>query len=197
MITSLKDLELDKKYTYADYLTWQLKERVELIRGRIFKMSPAPNLRHQKIAGALFYEIFDFLKNNPCQVFHAPFDVRLPMPGNKRTGGKIDTVVQPDIVIVCDESILDEQGCNGAPDIVIEILSPGNTKKEMKDKFELYQHAGIPEYWLIDPEHAFILIYSLNEQGQYIGSSPFTDESTLSSAVLKGFRLPLKKLFGE
>ena len=195
MITKLSQLDLNKKYSYAEYLTWKLSERVELIKGRIFKMSPAPNLFRQKISGIIFGEIWQFLKGHRCQAFHAPFDVRLPMPANKRKDHKINTVVQPDITVICDEKKLDKRGCIGAPDLVVEILSPGNTKKEMKDKFDIYQNAGIKEYWLVDPEHEFAIIYTLNKKGKYIGSSPYTAGMTITSKVLSGFELLEALLF--
>ncbi len=195
MITDINQLDLSKKYTYTDYLTWHFKERVELIKGRIFKMSPAPNRRHQTISRVLQGELYIFLKNKICQLFVAPFDVRLPLPMPKQKEGKVDTVVQPDVVVVCDENKLDEQGCNGAPDVVIEILSPGNSKREMKDKYQLYESAGIKEYWLVDPEHEFVIIYALNEEGRYIGSTPFTDEDVVESNVLKGLKIKLSEVF--
>ena len=195
MITDINQLDFSKEYTYADYLTWQFQERVELIKGRIFKMSPAPNRKHQTISGEVFYEIKTFLKKKECEIFHAPFDVRLPLPKDKIKGDKITTVVQPDITVVCDESKLDEQGCNGAPDLVIEILSPGNSKREMKDKFQLYESAGIQEYWLIDPIHEFVIVYILNKEGKYIGSEPYTDDDKLTSSVLKGLEVDLSEVF--
>lgn len=191
MVKNINELDLSKRYSYADYLTWRFKERVELIKGKIFKMSPAPNLKHQRISGDIFYEIKTFIKQTKCQVFHAPFDVRLPVSAAK---GKVDTVVQPDITVVCHENILDVQGCNGAPDLVVEILSPGNTKREMKDKFELYLAAEIPEYWLVDPERESIIIYSL--QGiEYIGSKPFMEGDIIKSKVLQGFELEVSDIF--
>ena len=195
MITDIRQLDFSKKYTYADYLTWQFQERVELIKGRIFRMSPAPSKRHQHISWGLTVEIGSFLKHTHCLAFTAPFDVRLPLPSKPQQQNKIDTVVQPDIVIVCDESKLDEQGCNGAPDLVIEILSPGNSKREMRDKFMLYEQAGVREYWLVDPLNNSVTIYSLNDEGVYVGSRPYTDEDVLTSSILQGFELDLSALF--
>lgn len=195
MITDFRQLDLSKQYTYADYLTWQFKERVELIRGWVFKMSPAPNVRHQRISGFIFNEVYNHLRGNFCQVFTAPFDVRLPLPPHKVKGDKIDTVVQPDIVVICDPAKLDEQGCIGAPDIVIEILSPGNTRREMKDKMELYQSAGVQEYWVVDPEHEFIIIYTHNEAGLYSGSVPYTEDTVLTSKVLGHFQMDVGSVF--
>ena len=188
---SFQDLDLSKKYSYADYLTWKFNERVELYLGKVVKISPAPNLQHQRISGIIFIELGIFLKKKPCQVFAAPFDVRLPLAKSE----KIDTVVQPDITIICDESKLDKQGCIGAPDIVMEILSPGNTKKEMREKLRIYQDSGIPEYWLIDPEHEFILLYHLDELGKYNSSLPFVEDDIIKSKVLNGFELDVKEVF--
>jgi len=192
-ITSLSQLDPNGYYTYADYITWKFQERVELLLGQIMKMSPAPNLRHQEISGYLFNNLYVFFKGNRCKVFAAPFDVRLPVSKKK---GKSDTVVQPDIVVICDESKLDEQGCNGAPDLVIEILSPGNTRKEMKDKFELYEASLIPEYWIVDPEREAITVYSLDSSNKYVGSKPYVAEETFGSAAIDGLSIVVEEVFG-
>ena len=197
MITDFQQLDLNKKYTYADYLTWQFAERVELIRGKIFKMSPAPNVRHQRISRIISLNIGAYLSEKPCEMFTAPFDVRLPLPPKKIKGDKIDTVVQPDIVVICDPAKLDERGCIGAPDIVVEILSPGNTRREMKDKLGLYQNAGVPEYWVVDPEHEFIIVYTPNEAGQYIGSVPYTEGMALQTPILPSFALDINRVFAQ
>jgi Uma2 family endonuclease len=198
-MTSLQELDLSKHYTYADYLTWRFQERVELLMGKVVKMSPAPNLRHQRIVGDIFVELKLFLKNKKCQVFIAPFDVRLPLPTNRVKGDKINTVVQPDLCVICDDSKLDKQGCIGAPDLIIEILSPGNSKREMKDKFELYQEAGVLEYWVIDPVHNLAFTYTLDEKtNKYIPTTPvLTDEDVLQSVVFEGLEIPLAGVFPE
>jgi len=192
-ITDINQLDPTKKYTYADYLTWRFKERVELIKGKLFKMSPAPNRRHQMMVGEIYGHFWTFLKKHKCEVFVAPFDVRLPVPKNS---DKDYTVVQPDITVVCDESKLDEQGCNGAPDLVVEVLSPGNTQKEMRDKFEVYQNSGVREYWLVDPQRESILIYGLNEDGKYIAGHPYVTGMKVESNVLPGFVLDTSEIFG-
>ncbi|MEQ1678695.1 MAG: Uma2 family endonuclease, partial [Chitinophagaceae bacterium] len=124
-------------YTYADYLQWKFEERLELFRGKIFKLS-APNTKHQVISRNIIAPFVMLLKKKPCQAFAAPFDVRLPVK-NRKKDDEVTTVVQPDICVICDESKLDSRGCCGAPDLVVEILSPGNSKKEIKMKFELYE----------------------------------------------------------
>src|SRR5690606_15294096 len=122
-----------KVYTYADYYSWKFKERVELLKGKILKMSPAPSRQHQKISADISFELRKFLTGKTCQVFYAPFDVRLERVKNDKL---IQNVVQPDICVICDLTKLDDRGCSGAPELIVEILSPGNTKKEMKYKFE-------------------------------------------------------------
>ena len=192
MITDFDQLDLSKKYTYAEYLTWQFQERVELFLGKVFRMSPAPNVKHQRLLRNLFVEIVAYSRKKKCQTFCAPFDVRLPVTAQK---GKTDTVVQPDIVVICDEKKLDEQGCNGAPDLIVEILSPGNSTKEMKHKFELYETSLVLEYWIVDPVHEDVTIYSLNTDRKYIGSKPYVAGESVSSAILTGFEMKVEEIF--
>jgi Uma2 family endonuclease len=192
MITDINQLDLNKRYTYAEYLTWQFKERVELLKGYIFRMSPAPNLKHQRISGDIHGELYIFLKGKSCRTFSAPFDVRLPVSLKK---GKTDTVVQPDITVVCNPNILDKQGCNGRPDLVMEILSPGNSKNEMREKFDIYQEAKISEYWLIHPVDESVIVYTLNEEDKYIGSRLYMEDDLVASKVIEGFKLDLAVIF--
>lgn len=196
MITSLQQLDLNKHYTYADYILWQFKERVELLKGRLLPMA-APNVKHQRISSHLHIKIGSYLLQKKCDVFAAPFDVRLPLPKNKIKGNKIDTVVQPDLCVICDEDKLDKQGCIGAPDLVIEILSPGNSKKEMKYKFELYQEAGVLEYWVFDPEHNAVFAYHLDTvTHKFVAQIPtLTDEDVLKSKIFDGLEITLEDVF--
>src|SRR6202022_2892292 len=151
-------------YTYADYIEWKFKERLELLRGKICKMG-APNTLHQVVAMKLFYELYSFLQRKECHVFVAPFDVRLPVK-NRKKDNEITTVVQPDICIVCDAEKIDERGVCGAPDLVIEILSPGNSKKELRDKYELYEEAGVSEYWVINPVEENLAVFISGPEGK-------------------------------
>lgn len=194
-ITHIDQLDLTKTYTYADYLTWQLQERLELLRGKIALMSPAPRRNHQMITGNLYAFIWTYLRKKSCQVFIAPFDVRLPNTKNEDT--KIYTVVQPDVCVVCDPSKLDERGCVGAPDLVIEVLSPGNTRKEMREKYALYEEAGVKEYWLVIPHEKTVLVYSRNADGIFVGKQPLTDQETLETAILPDLTIDLKEVFEE
>lgn len=180
-------------YSYADYLTWTMDEVVELIKGKVFKKAAAaPGRTHQRISMHLGSELFQFLKRKPCEVFHAPFDVRLPIKSQKNS--EIDTVVQPDICVICDLKKLDEAGCIGAPDLVVEILSPGNTKKELKLKYEVYLESGVKEYWVIYPVEQSMLIYTL-ENGVYKASRLLASGDKLESKVIPGFSLDLDELF--
>ncbi len=193
IVTDIDQLDLNGTYTYADYLLWQFEERLELIKGKIFKMSPTPNTRHQAIAGKLYLKIGNFFENHYCQAFFAPFDVRLPRKGQFVTDQKIYTVVQPDLCVICDESKLDERGCLGAPDLMVEILSPGNSKKEKDNKFDLYQENGVREYWLVEPADNTLYAYVLNENGIYIGLKPATEK--FRSAIFPDLEIDLRKIF--
>ena len=192
ILYSLADVDPLGSYTYADYLRWQFVERVELIRGRVFNMSPAPNLLHQKVSREISRILFVAFHQKPCQVFAAPFDVRLPV-GKKK--GEYTTVVQPDLCIVCDANKLDEQGCIGAPDLAVEILSPGNSRREMRDKYQLYEEAGVREYWIVNPQEKVVLVYVLNEQGEYVGKAPVTEEDVLRSDQFAGLEIAMKEVF--
>ena len=170
---------------------------VELIRGKIYRMSPAPNLEHQRVSGRLFGKIFNAIENKQCEVFAALFDVRLPLPPKRVKKDKINTVVQPDISVVCDETKLDEAGCNGAPDWIIEILSKGTQGKDLNEKFKLYEHAGVPEYWIVHPMDGTLLIFRLNKKGKYesLQVPPFGIDDTVSPAAFPKLKIKLSKVF--
>jgi len=196
MITQLDQLDLHAQYTYADYILWQFQERVELIKGCIRQMA-APSVRHQRISVVILSEIKWFLKKSLCQVFSAPFDVRLPFPLPRRMGEKIDTVVQPNICVICDRSKLDEQGCVGAPDLIVEILSPGNARKEMREKYEFYQESGITEYWVVFPSEQVLQRYILNEQSIYQAQLPNVEGDVVGITFLPVFEMQVGDIFEE
>lgn len=191
----LSDLDFSKTYTYADYFKWQFDERLELIKGKIFTMSPAPNRSHQEISLAITLKIGNYLKGKPCKVYAAPFDVRLPR--SSKEDNAIFTVVQPDICVVCDLSKLDDRGCIGAPDIVVEILSPGNNKKELRNKYEVYEEAGVKEYWIIHPSERTFLKYTLDNKGLFQPSRLLIAGDELTSNVLPGFSMDINEIFEE
>lgn len=180
-------------YSYADYLKWDFEEIVELIKGKVFKKAAAPNRKHQEVSGNLYLILGNFLKGQKCKVYAAPFDVRFSRnPDDK----KVDSVVQPDISVICDSSKLDDRGCFGAPDLIVEILSPSNSRVELQNKFELYEEFGVREYWVIHPSECTLLIYTLVE-GKYQPSKLFTSGDRIQSNVLPGFELDLEEVFSE
>jgi Uma2 family endonuclease len=193
MITSLSQLDPNGHYTYSDYLTWKFEEYVELIRGKIFPMA-APSRLHQEVNGNLYYHLRSFFVNHPCKLYIAPFDVRL-VRKNKNTNEAITTVVQPDLCIICDSEKLDVRGCIGAPDLIVEILSPGNTKKEMREKYTIYEEAGVKEYWLLNLTDKTVHCYQLNEQGKFIGLQPLTEDDYLTTPLFEGMNIEISKIF--
>ena len=182
----------DYVYTYADYLKWQFEERLELFRGKVFKLA-APNTKHQVISMKLQLRIGSFLEKQPCFFFVAPFDVRLPVK-NRKKDNEITTVVQPDLGIVCDASKIDERGCCGAPDLVVEILSPGNSQKEVQLKFELYEEAGVKEYWIINPVEENIVVFILNEDGKFGGGKMYAGK-TISPHFIPELKIQVRDIF--
>ena len=191
----LSDLDFNKTYTYADYLTWTFDERLEILKGKLFKMTPAPNRYHQRLSAVIFNRIFNFLKGQPCHSYSAPFDVRLSR--KNAADETVTTVFQPDICVVCDLTKLDDRGCVGAPDIVVEILSPGNNKKELRNKFEIYEEAGIKEYWVVWPVEQTVLQYTLDAEGKYVASLILAAGDELTTPILPGFVLDLEAVFEE
>lgn len=181
-------------YTYADYLQWKFEERLELIRGQIFKMSPAPAPFHQRVSINLSTLFHNFLKKKKCKVYPAPFDVRLP-DNNKKKDSDVITVVQPDICIICDESKIDSRGCCGAPDLVVEILSPGNSHKEVKLKFELYEEAGVKEYWIVNSLEENLVVFILNEEGKYPGGKMYAGKGSIHCEAVPGLVIDVSEIF--
>ncbi len=161
MITELSQLDPNGHYTYADYLTWQFEQRVELIWGKILPMA-APKRLHQDASRNLERVIFNYLDEKSCKAYNAPFDVRLPV-ANPRKLGSAETVVQPDICVVCDLDKLDDAGCNGAPDWIIEITSPGTIKRDFNEKYTLYEQVGVREYWIVVPGDKVVYVFALQQ----------------------------------
>lgn len=195
VITSLSQLDPQGTYSYADYLSWKFDQALEIIRGKIFPMS-GPSRTHQKISWKLSGLFFNHFKNQPCEAYAAPFDVRLY---NRIKSLKADrdiyTVVQPDLCIICDLEKLDERGCLGAPDLVVEILSPGNAAREMKIKKELYGESGVREYWIVDPARETLTRYNLEAEGTYGRPLIFVSDETVPSVVFPDLMLDLGELF--
>ncbi|MCL2108660.1 MAG: Uma2 family endonuclease [Oscillospiraceae bacterium] len=190
----MEALKREPRYTYADYAEWELKEgeRYEIIDGIPYAMS-APSVGHQRVSSNLLGEIQYFLRGRNCEVFHAPFDVRLNAKGDKD-----DTIVQPDLTVICDKSKLDDKGCNGAPDFVIEIISPSSSRHDRSIKFHKYQNAGVKEYWMVDLTEKSIDTAVLTNGRYEINSfSVKKGDDMVESAVLAEFAVDLNNIFTE
>lgn len=196
MVTDINQLDFSKQYTYSDYLTWQFKERVELLRGWVSRMSPAPLRRHQDYSTRIFRALVTHFPEKQCKVYTAPFDVTLPDSAKGTDPEKARTVVQPDLCVVCDKSKLNRRGCNGAPDLVIEILLPGNSKKEVETKYRLYEEAGVREYWLVDSAHFVVTVFDLKE-GAFQFRKMYPADAVVPSGIFPEFSVDLKEIFTE
>jgi Uma2 family endonuclease len=186
-------LDPNKHYTYADYLTWLDDKRRELVNGFIRMMS-APKTRHQELCGNIFWELGNIIKKNKgkCKIFPSPFDVRLPRNG-EREDNRIDTVVQPDICIVCDPSKLDERGCLGAPDMIVEIQSLSTARYDATVKFDLYERAGVREYWIVYPSEG-VEVFILQADGKYDNGTKY-DTGKVPVNIFDGIEIDLKDIF--
>jgi len=189
-------LDLNKRYTYADYLTWMDDQTRELIHGFIKLMSPAPRMIHARINTKILWNLESFIKKQKgnCEVFTAPFDVRFPR-GGETDDNKIDTVVQPDICVVCDLSKLDERGCCGAPDMIVEIISPSTGKKDYTEKFALYEESGVKEYWIVHPAEKAINVFLLQENGKYDSGKVYEFEVQVPVHILNNHPIDLNDIF--
>ncbi|MEW6381383.1 MAG: Uma2 family endonuclease [bacterium] len=185
----------ENRYTYGDYISWPDEERWELIDGVPLDMSPAPSRRHQVILRELLGQFWSFLQDRPCEVYSAPFDVRLPKADEKDED--IQTVVQPDILVVCDRNKLDDRGCRGVPDLIIEIVSPYTASKDMKEKFSLYERHGVREYWLVYPEEKIVMVFILGENGEYGKPRTYSGQDTIEVSFLEGLTVNLVPVFRE
>ena len=176
-IERFEDLDLTKRYTYADYVSWQFRERVELFKGWVMRMA-GPNTYHQRVSARLAKWLLNELNPLGCEVLTAPTDVLIAQSVEG------DSVVQPDILVVCDHAKIEQQYVRGAPDFIIEIVSPGNGKKELKRKYGQYQEAGVREYWVVHPSDRTVLRYVLNEAGTFEGLPPETEDTTSISCTI-------------
>ena len=178
-------LQANQRYTAADYAAWNDGQRYELFHGGVHAMSPAPNPRHQGTSRNLTLEVGSFLKPKArCQIFYAPIDVYL----------SDDTVVQPDIIVVCDSEKIVKKGCVGAPDLVVEILSPSTAKADWKDKFALYEEAGVREYWIVHPEDRLVHVFRLRD-GKFQMDGTYSAEDSVRIGIFEGVTIDLKNVF--
>ena len=189
-------LDLNKRYTYADYLTWMDDKARELIHGFIRMMAPAPHPVHAKVSFGISWNLGAIIKENKgkCEVFYAPFDVRFPKQG-ETADDKIDTVVQPDICVICDLSKIDDRGCCGAPDLIVEILSPSTLKKDVTEKFALYEEHGVKEYWIVHPKDKAITVFLLQEDGKYNAGTLYEREGKVPVYTFNNCQIDLNDIF--
>lgn len=193
MIDSIEHIDLTKRYTYSDYLTWNFRERVELIKGILYKMSPAPQRIHQKVSIELATMIKNCLKDRKCELYTAPFDVRF-IKEDQIKDDNIVTVVQPDLCIICDQSKLDDAGCLGAPNMIVEILSPSSAQKDAKEKFQLYEEHGVQEYWMVHIDEKLIDVFHL-ENNKYQLDKIYTSSDQIKSAAIQGLIVNVQEVF--
>jgi len=183
----------NREYTYADYLTWEFDHMVELIRGKIFKMSPAPTSFHQQVLGNLFLYVGNYLKKKRCKVYIAPFDVVLPVQNRKKKEA-CDTVVQPDLCVLCDLTTLDEAGYFGPPEWIVEILSPHTSKKDLQLKYDVYEEAGVKEYWIVMPSEKLVEVFVL-EDGKYKRIQTYAESDVVKPVSIPELRIELAEVF--
>jgi len=181
-----RNLDLNKRYTYADYLTWMDDVRRELFDGFIKLMTPAPSRKHQEISTNFMriYSVFLFKKE--CKLYHAPSDVRFPKDKKSKADKQVYTVLQPDLFVVCDLSKLDDRGCLGAPDLIIEITSPKNSQRDTRDKFEIYQEHGVREYWIVSPNDETVTVFLLDEKGKFQFKGIFAGDDKIPVNIFDG-----------
>ena len=184
----------EEHFTYADYRSWPDDERRELIDGVAYNMSPAPGFRHQSVSSEMVIQFGTHLRNSACRVLAAPFDIRLPR--GDEADDEIDTVVQPDLVVVCDRKKLDDKGCKGAPDLVIEILSPPTSSKDLHEKFRLYERVGVKEYWIVHPLDRTVMVFR-HDGDSFTRPAMFAGEDQIGVPLLGELVVDLSLVFGS
>ncbi|ABQ27539.1 Uma2 family endonuclease [Geotalea uraniireducens] len=186
-------LNANERYTYGEYKKWNDGKSWELIDGVPYSMTPAPSRKHQKIAGELFRQFANYLTDKPCEVYAAHFDVRLPEADE--ADDDVATVVQPDIAVICDQSKLDDAGCKGSPDLIVEVLSPATSRKDLKDKFLRYERAGVREYWLADPTAKTVMVFTIGADGRYGRPGIYAEEDTIRVGIFEDLTVDLPAVF--
>ncbi len=181
------------RFTYGDYLQWPDEERWELIYGEAYAMTPAPSRTHQRILLALGSQFYQQLKGKRCEVYCAPFDVRLP--AGSQDDEDTDTVVQPDVVVICDPSKLDERGCKGAPDLAVEIVSPYSGAMDQKIKFALYEKAGVKQYWVVQPVEMIVMVFELGANNEYGKPTVYSKDDKIAVRLLGELEIDLQPVF--
>ncbi len=182
----------EQKYSYADYLTWDEEERWEIIDGAPY-MQATPSRIHQEVLMELSRQISNYLLDKQCKVYPAPFCVRLDEETSEK---KINNVVEPDITVVCDKSKLDDKGCKGAPDMIIEVISPSSGKMDRYIKFNKYESAGIKVYWLVEPDQRLVSVFTIQPNGKYGRPEMYADVDKVKVSIFPDLEIDLSSVFG-
>jgi Uma2 family endonuclease len=192
-------LSKPKLYTYADYMTWTDDKRRELIRGVIYDLLSAPTRLHAKLSGKIFNMATNFVnrRKGKCEIYHAPFDVRLPSKTDETSDDKIYSVVQPDVCVICDPSKLDDRGCVGAPDLIVEVQSPSTAKRDLEEKFDLYEESGVREYWVVLSQAKTVRVFSLQDNGRYDEGKDYGFDDKAPVGIFDGLEIDLRELFDQ
>ncbi len=194
MESTARKIDIEKKYSYADYLSWPEDERWEIIDGVPYDMSPAPIPDHQRISVELSRQIANYLIDKTCEVIATPVDVRFSK-GEKENEKEIFDIVQPDIIINCDKDKIDDKGCFGAPDVVIEILSPSTASKDIIKKRMLYEKNKVKQYWIVDPQEKEVYIYKLQDNGKYGDPEEYIKSDKIKVQGFEGLEVDLNLVF--
>lgn len=191
-MTHPREAPKKKKFTYGDYLEWPDDERWELIDGDAFDMSPSPTLEHQEILGELCTQFRTFLRGKPCRVFP---ELDIILPKKSETVEKATTVVRPDLVVVCDNEKMEGKHIQGAPDLAIEILSPGTGSYDFIKKRRLYEKVGVKEFWLVQPTERIVTVFQLETNGTFGKPEYYDETSKIAISVLPGLEIDLSLVF--
>lgn len=184
-----------ERFTFADVLTWDKGEHIEIINGEAFMMATLSRI-HQEICFEIGRQLGNYLEGKQCKVYPAPFGVRLFEQDGYRPED-VDTMVEPDISVVCDRSKLDKHGCKGAPDMIVEVLSPSTQRHDQLVKLNLYQRAGVREYWIVDPENKTVRVLLQTGDGSLRTHEVYSQVDVAKVNVLDGCFIELSKVFSE
>ncbi len=182
----------DRPYSYGDYLTWNDDERWELIDGIAYAMRPSPSPKHQEIFGIIFNAMFNYLQDKKCKVYSSPLDVRFQEKNKK--DDQVFTVLQPDILVVCDPAKIDDRGCVGPPDLIVKILSPSSSHRDTKQKCQVYEKHGVIEYWIVYPPERIIEIFYLDNDEKYREYATYRFDDAIQGRIFSDLKVNLSSI---
>ncbi|MEN1968547.1 Uma2 family endonuclease [Lentibacillus sp. N15] len=184
----------DRVYTYSDYLSWPENERIEIIAGKAY-MQAAPSRIHQKVLSEVHRQIANYLLDKDCEVYPAPFHVVLDPAGDHENEADKEYILEPDISIICNKNKLNERGCQGSPDLIVEIISPSTARKDKMEKFNIYEQAGVKEYWIIEPEEKMISVFTLENNRRFGRPDLYGEEDKVTVSIFDDLLIDLKTVF--